>query len=203
MPHRARCPESSSFVNPCAELSPYLYLTIEGADSLFPKEEKQNKEIDSGRGKRSPGVLLLTWWRSMFALASLGPCLASSAAACACSCCTLATREALKSSARVAWSLLFTFSLLFSWVLRDFAKPLISNIPCEFPETCSLRPTWTNLKLLLATEPPYTLQRGYVAAILSTYKVCADCRDRQAFRWWRDTTGRMVWSTGCVSVVYG
>lgn len=69
---------------------------------------------------------------AMFALPSLATCLASTATACACSCCTLATREALKSSARVGWSFLFTFSLLFSWVLRDFAKPLISNIPCKF-----------------------------------------------------------------------
>ena len=67
----------------------------------------------------------------MFALTSLGGCLASSAAACACSCCTMATREAMKSSARVAWSLLFTISLLLSWLLRDFAKPLISKIPCK------------------------------------------------------------------------
>ena len=66
---------------------------------------------------------------TMFALTSLGGCLASSAAACACSCCTMATKEALKSSARVAWSILFTFSLLFAWILRDFAKPLISKIP--------------------------------------------------------------------------
>jgi hypothetical protein len=69
----------------------------------------------------------------MFALASLGPCLASSAAACACSCCTMATREALKSSARVAYSVLFSFSLGLAWILRDFAKPVISRIPCEHP----------------------------------------------------------------------
>lgn len=65
----------------------------------------------------------------MFAIGSLGSWVASGAAACACSCCTLATREALKSSARVAFSVLFTFSLLLSWVLRDFAKPIISKIP--------------------------------------------------------------------------
>ena len=65
----------------------------------------------------------------MFVLAALPGCLASAAAACACSCCTLATRSALRSSARVAVSLLFAFSLLFSWALRDYAKPLISRIP--------------------------------------------------------------------------
>ncbi|KAL4541005.1 hypothetical protein Ndes2526B_g05559 [Nannochloris sp. 'desiccata'] len=65
----------------------------------------------------------------MFAVAWLPGFIATTAAACACSCCTLATKEALKSSARVAWSILFTFSLLLSWLLRDFAKPLISKIP--------------------------------------------------------------------------
>ena len=41
------------------------------------------------------------------------------------------TREALKSSARLAYCLLFTFSLILAWVLRDFAKPLLEKIPCE------------------------------------------------------------------------
>lgn len=65
----------------------------------------------------------------MFVLGSLGTCLAASAASCACSCCTFAMKEAMKSSARMAWSILFTLSLLLSWILRDFAKPLLERIP--------------------------------------------------------------------------
>eukprot|EP00890_Picochlorum_soloecismus_P000604 jgi/Picsp_1/1544/NSC_05022-R1_probable serine incorporator-like len=41
----------------------------------------------------------------------------------------MATREILKSSARVAYSVLFMFSMVFAWMLRDFAKPVISRIP--------------------------------------------------------------------------
>ncbi len=57
--------------------------------------------------------------------------IASCAAALACNCCMSTTREALKSSARLAYCLLFTFSLILAWVLRDFAKPLLEKIPCE------------------------------------------------------------------------
>lgn len=39
--------------------------------------------------------------------------------------------QALKSSSRLAYCILFTFSLLLSWILRDFAKPLLEKIPCE------------------------------------------------------------------------
>jgi hypothetical protein len=46
----------------------------------------------------------------------------------------MATREILKSSARVAYSVLFMFSMVFAWMLRDFAKPVISRIPC----TCDI-----------------------------------------------------------------
>ena len=68
---------------------------------------------------------------TMFALTSLGGCLASTAAACACSCCTRATSEALKQSARLGTCVLFTFSMILAWILRDFAKPLLQKIPCE------------------------------------------------------------------------
>lgn len=66
----------------------------------------------------------------MFILGSLSSCLASAAAACACSVCTCASREAMVRSARMAWSFLFTLSMLLAWVLRDFAKPLLMKIPC-------------------------------------------------------------------------
>lgn len=70
----------------------------------------------------------------------------------------MATREALKSSARVAWSLLFTISLLLSWLLRDFAKPLISKIPCEFHRSARLKhPTLFDLAILPRSDPTFSL----------------------------------------------
>jgi serine incorporator 1/3 len=41
----------------------------------------------------------------------------------------MATKEVLRHSARMAFSVLFSFSLLLAWILRDFAKPLLEKIP--------------------------------------------------------------------------
>ena len=60
--------------------------------------------------------------------------MSSAVTSCAWCCCSMATREILKSSARVAYSVLFMFSMVFAWMLRDFAKPVISRIPC----TCDI-----------------------------------------------------------------
>ena len=35
-------------------------------------------------------------------------------------------------SARMAWSFVFTISMIMAWVLRDFAKPLLMKIPCTW-----------------------------------------------------------------------
>lgn len=75
-------------------------------------------------------------------LRSAGPAtwVASCAAGLACSCCTAATREAMKSSARASSVLLFSFSLGLSWLLRDFAKPVLQKLPCESARTIGLQP---------------------------------------------------------------
>lgn len=67
----------------------------------------------------------------MFIPISLTTCLASTVASCACGCCTLATKEALSRSARLAWVVLFTISMVLAWVLRDVARPLLMKLPCE------------------------------------------------------------------------
>jgi hypothetical protein len=64
---------------------------------------------------------------TMFAV---GSCLASAAAGCACSCCTAVTQQALRSSARAAWSILFTLSLVAAWIARDFGSTLLKELPC-------------------------------------------------------------------------
>ena len=63
----------------------------------------------------------------------LGSCVASMAGYMACQACTCVSREVLTQSARVAWSALFFVAMVTAWVLRDFAKPLLEKIPCEYP----------------------------------------------------------------------
>jgi len=72
----------------------------------------------------------------------------SAVTSCAWCCCSMATREILKSSARVAYSVLFMFSMVFAWMLRDFAKPVISRIPCTSIESST---TEINIGLLCST----------------------------------------------------
>lgn len=69
----------------------------------------------------------------MFAVGWLPSCLASAAAGCVCSCCTAATQSALRSSARAAWSVLFTLSIVTAWLARDFGASLLKQLPCEGP----------------------------------------------------------------------
>ena len=66
----------------------------------------------------------------MFVVTGLGGCLASTAALCACQACTCVSREMLRKSARLAYCTLFFAAVVLSWVLRDFAKPLIEKLPC-------------------------------------------------------------------------
>jgi hypothetical protein len=39
-------------------------------------------------------------------------------------------------SARIAYCGLFALSLIVSWILRDFAGPLLAKIPCKFFLLC-------------------------------------------------------------------
>lgn len=70
----------------------------------------------------------------MFVPVWAATCLASTVASCACGCCTLATKEALSRSARLAWVVLFTFSMILAWILRDVARPLLVKLPCEWED---------------------------------------------------------------------
>ena len=73
----------------------------------------------------------------MFALGGyLGSFATSLAAYCACQACQCASREVLTQSARVAWSVLFFLAMVVAWILRDFAKPMLENIPCRCMVLC-------------------------------------------------------------------
>ena len=79
----------------------------------------------------------------MFLLTGAGTCLASTAALCACQACTCVSKEVLRKSARLAYSVLFFLALVLAWLLRDFAKPLIEKIPCEPLLDCLCLLVWT------------------------------------------------------------
>lgn len=68
----------------------------------------------------------------MFALTWLPSLAASAAASCACACCTQLTSTALRSSARMAWSLLFSASLIVAWIARDWGSTLLKKLPCAW-----------------------------------------------------------------------
>lgn len=65
----------------------------------------------------------------MFVATYMGSIATSMAAYCACQACQCASREVLRHSARLAYSVLFFLSIILSWVLRDFAKPLLEKLP--------------------------------------------------------------------------
>ncbi|VAH49061.1 unnamed protein product [Triticum turgidum subsp. durum] len=57
-------------------------------------------------------------------------CLASACAGCACNLCTSAAASVTRRSARLAYCGLFAASLILSFLLRQFAAPLLQHIPC-------------------------------------------------------------------------
>ena len=59
----------------------------------------------------------------------LSSIVASLAGWAALTCCTAATRETLSHSARVAWSSLFFIAMVVAWILRDWGKGLVEQIP--------------------------------------------------------------------------
>lgn len=90
----------------------------------------------------------------MFAVGWVPTCLASAAAGCVCSCCTAATQQAMRSSARAAWSVLFTLSIVTAWLARDFGASLLKQLPCETPPPPPPRP---RCRRRAAASPPPAL----------------------------------------------
>lgn len=65
----------------------------------------------------------------MFVASYLGSCAANMAGYCACWTCSNITKQAMKRSSRMAYSFLFFLAIVISWIMRDFARPLIEKIP--------------------------------------------------------------------------
>ena len=145
----------------------------------------------------------------MFALpcvGTLGPCLASAAAGCACSCCTAVTSQAMRSSARAAWSILFSFSLLVAWIARDFGASLLKQLPCE--------PIWVLQAAVDVSRPPSgsgggapplppTAHRPTPHPLRAAAAVLCACRGRASLHRWRPPTRLLVWAAGCVPHQHG
>lgn len=72
----------------------------------------------------------------MFVASYLGSCAASAASYCACWTCTTITKETMRRSSRLAYSFLFFLAIVISWIMRDFARPLLEKIPCECRRLC-------------------------------------------------------------------
>ncbi|GBG63476.1 hypothetical protein CBR_g38094 [Chara braunii] len=71
--------------------------------------------------------------------AALGSCVASCCAVCACEACKGVAGGITRRSARLAYCGIFFFALLTSWVLRDFAEPVLEKIP--WIDTMGLKPS--------------------------------------------------------------
>ena len=68
-------------------------------------------------------------------------CLASACAGCTCNLCTSAASAVTRRSARIAYCGLFAASLILSFLLRQFAVPLLKHIPCTCPPPSLLTPS--------------------------------------------------------------
>lgn len=75
----------------------------------------------------------------MFLINSAGSLVVSAAMSifttCACKGLSCVSSEVVRTSARLAYSILFFLSMVLAWVLRDYAKPLLMKIPCAFHES--------------------------------------------------------------------
>ncbi|KAG0610677.1 hypothetical protein M758_7G083500 [Ceratodon purpureus] len=69
-------------------------------------------------------------------------CLASCCASCACAACQGVASGISRRSARIAYCGLFAMSLIVSWLLRDFAGPLLAKIPWINTFTDTPSPEW-------------------------------------------------------------
>ncbi|KFM24734.1 putative serine incorporator [Auxenochlorella protothecoides] len=118
----------------------------------------------------------------MFLIGSLSSCVASTAAACACTVCTCASREAMVRSARLAWSFLFTLSMILAWILRDFAKPLLMKIPWivkSFNKGSMPSDEWFGAQAVYRISLGNLLLFGSLALVMMGVKRTSDRRDTQ------------------------
>lgn len=108
----------------------------------------------------------------------LSSCVASLAGWAALSCCSIATKEALSNSARVAWSALFFVAMVVAWVMRDFGKVLLEKIPWIVRNQMDLSDKWFGQQAVYRLSLGSCLFFCTMAAIMAGVKYKSDARDK-------------------------
>ncbi|CAK9870725.1 unnamed protein product [Sphagnum jensenii] len=103
-------------------------------------------------------------------------CLASCCASCACEACKGVAGGISRRSARLAYCGLFALSLIVSWILRDFAGPLLAKIPWinTFTETPSME--W------FATQAVLRVSLGNCLFFLAFALIMIGVKDQRDYR---------------------
>jgi hypothetical protein len=123
-------------------------------------------------------------------------CLASCCASCACAACTGVVGSISRRSARIAYCGLFALSLIVSWILRDFAGPLLAKIPWinTFTETPSME--WFATQAVLRVSLGNFLFFVMFALIMIGVKDQRDYRDSWHHGGWM---AKLI--TWCITII--
>ncbi|KAH7666951.1 Serine incorporator/TMS membrane protein [Dioscorea alata] len=104
-------------------------------------------------------------------------CLASCCAACTCGLCTSVASGISRRSARLAYCGLFALSLIVSWILREFAAPLLEKLPWINTSSETLPTEWYQTSAVLRVSLGNFLFFTIFALIMIGVKDQNDRRD--------------------------
>lgn len=104
-------------------------------------------------------------------------CLASCCAACTCGLCTSVASGISRRSARLAYCGLFALSLIVSWILREFAAPLLEKLPWINTSSETLPTEWFQTSAVLRVSLGNFLFFTIFALIMIGVKDQNDRRD--------------------------
>ena len=94
------------------------------------------------------------------------------------SCCSAATREVLSHSARVAWSALFFVAMVVAWVLRDWGKGLVEQIPWIVRNNLNMSDAWYGMQAVYRISLGSFLFFMVMAGVMVGVKHRGDSRDK-------------------------
>eukprot|EP00898_Chlorokybus_atmophyticus_P006069 jgi/Chlat1/6463/Chrsp45S05965 len=124
----------------------------------------------------------------MFAPASIA---ASCCAMCACEACKCASSTITRRSARAAYCALFLLSMLFAWLLRDFAEPILQHIPWIDTEVDQPSKQWYGKQAVLRISFGNALFFLCLSLFMIGTKTRKDPRDAAQNEFWMAKFG--VW----------
>lgn len=115
----------------------------------------------------------------MFApLGVAASCIGSTCAVCACKGLQCAGRGVVAASARAGYCLVFLFSIFASWLMRDYAKPIMEKIPWLGHETIKRSDAWYGRQAVYRLSLGNFLFFAILAAVLYGVKEKGDKRDK-------------------------